>query len=91
MIGTIRRECLDDMIVFNERCFCQHLKMFLDYYHRSRTHLALEKDSPEPRRVQPHLLAGSSRSRKSVDCIIGMSVVAPELRISDASFPCFRA
>jgi hypothetical protein len=53
VIGTIRRECLDHMIVFNERCLCRHLKMFLDYYHRSRTHLALEKDSPEPRCVQP--------------------------------------
>ena len=52
VIGTIRRECLDHMIVFNERCLCQHLKMFLDYYHCSRTHLALEKDSPEPRCVQ---------------------------------------
>ena len=52
VIGTIRRECLDHMIVFNERCLCQHLKVLLGYYHRSRTHLALEKDSPEPRRVQ---------------------------------------
>ena len=53
VIGTIRRECLDHIIVFNERCLCRHLQMFLDYYHRSRTHLALEKDSPEPRCVQP--------------------------------------
>src|SRR5678815_1950203 len=53
VIGTIRRECLDHMIVFNERCLYRHLKMFVDYYHRSRTHLALEKDSPETRCVQP--------------------------------------
>ena len=53
VIGTIRRECLDHIIVFNERCLYRHLKMFLDYYHRSRTHLALEKYSPEPRGVQP--------------------------------------
>jgi transposase InsO family protein len=53
VIGTIRRECLDHLIVFNERCLCRHLKMFLNYYHLSRTHLALEKDSPEPRCVQP--------------------------------------
>jgi transposase InsO family protein len=52
VIGTIRRECLDHMIVFNERCLCRHLQMFLDYYHCSRTHLALEKDSREPRCVQ---------------------------------------
>jgi transposase InsO family protein len=52
VIGTIRRECLDHMIVFNKRCLL-HLKSFTDYYHRSRTHLALEKDSPEPRPIQP--------------------------------------
>jgi putative transposase len=53
VIGTIRRECLDHMIIFNERCLYRHLKSFTDYYHRSRTHLALEKDSPEPRPIQP--------------------------------------
>jgi putative transposase len=53
VIGTIRCECLDHMIVFNERCLLRHLKSFTDYYHRSRTHLALEKDSPEPRPIQP--------------------------------------
>ena len=53
VIGTLRRQCLDHMIVFNERCLHRHLKCFVDYYHRSRTHLALEKDSPEPRPIQP--------------------------------------
>jgi hypothetical protein len=53
VIGTIRRECLDHMIVFNERCLYRHLKSFTDYYHRSRTHLALDKDSPELRPIQP--------------------------------------
>ena len=52
VIGTIRRECLDHVVVLNERCLHRHLKSFADYYHRSRTHLALEKDSPEPRPVQ---------------------------------------
>ena len=53
VIGTIRRECLDHMIVFNERSLQQHLRAFVHYYHRSRTHLALEKDAPEVRPVQP--------------------------------------
>jgi putative transposase len=53
LIGTIRRECLDHMIVFSERCLYRHLNSFTEYYHHSRTHLALEKDSPEPRPVQP--------------------------------------
>jgi len=39
VIGTIRRECLDHVIVFNERCLHRHLRSFVDYYHRSRTHL----------------------------------------------------
>ena len=53
LIGTIRRECLDHVIVFNDRSLCNHLRVFCDYYHRTRTHLALEKDSPEARTVQP--------------------------------------
>ena len=52
VIGTLRRECLDHMIVYNERSLYRHLKIFVDYYHRSRTHLGLEKDTPEPRPIQ---------------------------------------
>jgi len=53
VIGTIRRECLDHVIVFNESCLHRHLKAYLAYYHQSRTHLSLAKDAPEPRPVQP--------------------------------------
>jgi hypothetical protein len=53
VIGTIRRECLDQLIVFTEASLCRRLKMFLEYYHRSRTHLSLAKDTPESRSVQP--------------------------------------
>jgi transposase InsO family protein len=53
VIGTIRRDCLDHVIVFS----CDHLRKvlaeYLEYYHRSRTHLGLEKDCPVPREVQP--------------------------------------
>jgi putative transposase len=52
VIGTIRRECLDHMVVFNESSLCRHLQAFCTYYHRTRTHLALEKDAPDPRSVQ---------------------------------------
>jgi transposase InsO family protein len=52
LIGTIRRECLDHVIVFHEQSLRRHLRGFIDYYHRSRTHLSLAKDSPEPRPVQ---------------------------------------
>jgi putative transposase len=53
VIGTIRRECLDHMIVFHPASLSRHLNRFLEYYHHSRCHLALEKDTPEARPVQP--------------------------------------
>jgi len=53
LIGTLRRECLDHVIVFNEASLYRHVKSFLAYYHESRTHLALAKDTPEPRPVHP--------------------------------------
>jgi len=52
VIGTIRRECLDHVIVFNEASLQGYLKRFLAYYHESRTHLSLGKDSPTTRPVQ---------------------------------------
>src|SRR3954464_1460564 len=51
VIGTIRRECLDHVIVFNERSLYRHLRDFIEYYHRTRTHLGLQKDTPEFRPV----------------------------------------
>lgn len=52
VIGTIRRECLDHVIVLGERHLQRVLKEFLVYYHGSRTHLGLEKDAPNPRAVE---------------------------------------
>jgi putative transposase len=52
VIGTIRRECLDHVIVFSEAGLSRHLRRFADYYHRTRTHLGLEKDTLELRPVQ---------------------------------------
>jgi len=53
LIGSIRRGCLDHVIVFNEAGLRRVLKSYLDYYDHSRTHLALDKDAPIPRSVQP--------------------------------------
>jgi putative transposase len=53
VIGSIRRECLDHMIVFNEASLHQNVKLFVSYYHHTRTHLSLAKDTPETRPVQP--------------------------------------
>ncbi len=53
VIGSVRRECLDHVIVFNESHLSRVLRQYLRYYHGSRTHLSLEKDAPEPRSVEP--------------------------------------
>jgi putative transposase len=52
VIGSIRRECLDHVIVLSERHLRRLLTAYLTYYHGARTHLALQKDAPTPRRVQ---------------------------------------
>jgi putative transposase len=53
VIGSIRRECLDHVVVIGERHLMRILSEYVDYYNRTRTHLSLTKDAPEPRRVQP--------------------------------------
>src|SRR6201987_2588856 len=70
LIGSIRRECLDHLIVFNEGSLRRHLQAYADYYHGTRTHLALQKDCPEPRAVQTPDTGRLSRSLKSAACII---------------------
>jgi putative transposase len=52
VIGSIRCECLDHVIVINDRHLRRLLTEYFRYYHKSRTHLSLEKDSPESRAVQ---------------------------------------
>jgi transposase InsO family protein len=52
VIGTLRRECLDHVIVLHEGSLLRHLRLFLGYYHESRTHLSLAKDTPQTRPVQ---------------------------------------
>ncbi len=51
-IGSIRRECLNRVIVLNERHLKRVISNYLDYYHRWRTHLSLEMDAPDPRPIQ---------------------------------------
>jgi putative transposase len=52
VIGSIRRECLDHMIVLNERHLYRVLADYLDYDHHSRPHLSLDRNSPTPRDVE---------------------------------------
>ncbi|MBF0341525.1 MAG: transposase family protein [Magnetococcales bacterium] len=53
VIGSIRRECLDHVIVMNEAHLRRTLTPCFIYYHETLTHLWLAKDCPEPRAVQP--------------------------------------
>jgi transposase InsO family protein len=52
LIGSIRRECLDHVVVFGERHLRHVLNSYMHYYNGSRTHLALSKDAPITRAVQ---------------------------------------
>jgi transposase InsO family protein len=52
VIGSIRRECLDHVVVISERHLRDILSKYMDYYNRTRTHLSLTKDGPEHRTVQ---------------------------------------
>ena len=52
LIGSIRRECLDHVVVFGERHLRHVLSCYIDYYNAARTHLSLDKDTPIQRAVQ---------------------------------------
>ena len=52
LIGSLRRECLDHVIVFGEIHLLRVMAAYFAYYHRSRCHLSLAGDAPEPRPAQ---------------------------------------
>src|SRR6476469_3031748 len=52
LIGSIRRECLDHVVVFGERHLRHVLLSYMNYYNEMRTHLSLDKDAPLSRTVQ---------------------------------------
>jgi integrase-like protein len=52
LIGSIRREALDHVIVFDEAQLCRVLKNYASYYNQVWTHLSLQKDAPDFRRPQ---------------------------------------
>ena len=53
VIGTLRRELFDHVIVLNEQHARSLLRDFVAYYNGSRTHLALVKDAPDERALEP--------------------------------------
>ena len=52
LIGSIRRECLDHVLVLSEPHLHRILTRYFAYYHRARTHLSLEKDAPDVRPIE---------------------------------------
>src|ERR1019366_8695346 len=70
IIGSIRRECLDHIIIFNERHLRDVLSSYCKYHHKSRTHLSLGQDCPQPRPIQSPLQAPLSPSHKWAVCTI---------------------
>ena len=57
IIGSIRCECLDHVVIFNERHLRRVLSSYFRYYHESRTHLGLDKDCPYPHRLLAKIIA----------------------------------
>lgn len=85
LIGSIRRECLDHVIVFNEDQLHRILGEYFEYYHRARTHLSLDRNAPVPRAVEwPERGKGRlSRSPTSAGC----TTATGERRDHTARFP----
>jgi hypothetical protein len=65
-IGSIRRECLDHIIVLGERSLHRALASYTSYHHNWRTHLSLGKDAPRPRRYSLLQTVRWSKFAKSV-------------------------
>lgn len=53
LIGSIRRECVYQVIVWNKRGLHRPLNAYVEYHQRSRTHLSLDKDAPIPSAIAP--------------------------------------
>ena len=74
LIGTVRRECLDRMLIFGESHLRRALASYAAYYNQARTHLALQKDAPLHRAIQRSSdLAPLLPFRSWPDCIINIS------------------
>ncbi len=52
-IGSVRRECLDHVIVLSDAHLRRILKPYVQYYNKSRPHLSLERNAPLPRKLEP--------------------------------------
>jgi transposase InsO family protein len=64
VIGSIRRDCLDHVVVVSDRQLRRVLKEYVSYYNQVRTHLSLHKDAPVPRPEKPPDLGRISKIRR---------------------------
>jgi putative transposase len=87
LIGSIRRECLDHVLVLSERHLRRILARYFSYYHRARTHLALDKDAPDVRPVERPEAGRVARFPKSVASIIATSGKRPDLAPGQCASP----
>jgi putative transposase len=53
LIGSIRRECLDHLIVLNKKQLRRILREYFDYHNEVRPHQSLERNAPEPCEIEP--------------------------------------
>ena len=65
LIGSIRRECLDHVLILGEAHLRRILRAYADYYNRVRTHLALDKDAPLPSRAGDWISRGYPTPRRT--------------------------
>jgi len=76
VIGSVRRECLNHLIVLNDSHLRRILKTYFRYYHESRTHLSLDKDAPASREIQPTSLFMTRGAGKPItspaNCVAGV-------------------
>jgi putative transposase len=66
LIGSIRRECLNHVLVLDDRHLRRILTRYLAYYHQARTHLALNKDAPDPMPIALPAAHPTGNARRTV-------------------------
>jgi hypothetical protein len=76
VVGSIRRECLEHVIVYSEASLYRQMKSFVKYHHETRAHLSLRKDSPMSRPVQPSGLWTSDSYTFGIPCSLATSCAA---------------
>ena len=78
VIGSIRRECLDQLVIFNERHLRRILSSYEVYYQRTRTHLSLDKDCPHSRPIELPPTPCALATKASLRVLsFGLNVVLP--------------